>query len=299
MNIRIATSSLVSLPLIKAIHEQHHLTEILIDENSVRFAEILNGLIPQVPNRLISRDEALKLELPETTDFQVSLGFPFKLKPHGNRTLNIHFGELPENRGPAPLFWTLKAGRKIAYITIHELTESYDSGRILSLKGHSILPGENFGLLNSKLGNLCIPQVLQCLTGNIQAKGQDESQAKFYPMPTEKDSHINWQSMASTTIENLVNACNPIFNGAKTRFNGMNISLLEVVAPEQFQLTNDQLNKKPGSVIQANQNGLAVICADKRPLIINIAAMHEGIFSGSKLIAMGMNEQVSFTDFQH
>lgn len=299
MNIRIATSSLVSLPLIKAIHEQHHLTEIFIDENSARFAEILKGLIPHVPNRLISRDEALKLELPETTDFQVSLGFPFRLKPYGSKTLNVHFGELPENRGPAPLFWTLKAGRKIAYITIHELAESYDSGRILSLKGHSILPGENFGLLNSKLGNLCVPQVLQCLTGNIQSKDQDESQAKFYPMPTEKDSHINWQLMASTTIENLVNACNPIFNGAKTRFNGMNISLLEVVAPEQSQLTNDQLNKEPGSVIQANQNGLAVICADKRPLIINVAAMHEGIFSGSKLIAMGVNEQVSFTDFEN
>ena len=42
--------------------------------------------------------------------------------------LNIHFGGLPENRGPEPLFRSIKKGLKQTAISIHQMDEDWDTG---------------------------------------------------------------------------------------------------------------------------------------------------------------------------
>jgi methionyl-tRNA formyltransferase len=44
--------------------------------------------------------------------------------------LNIHFGRLPQYRGPSPVFWQLKNGEAQLGLTIHQLTNKLDSGAV-------------------------------------------------------------------------------------------------------------------------------------------------------------------------
>ena len=44
---------------------------------------------------------------------------------------NIHFGKLPQYRGPSPFFWQLKNGEAKLGITIHQLTNRLDSGAVV------------------------------------------------------------------------------------------------------------------------------------------------------------------------
>lgn len=45
--------------------------------------------------------------------------------------VNAHPSLLPRHRGPDPFFWAIDSGDACSGVTIHEMDESYDSGRIL------------------------------------------------------------------------------------------------------------------------------------------------------------------------
>lgn len=46
-------------------------------------------------------------------------------------TLNFHCGKLPEYAGMMPMFWQLYEGKSTYVVTIHELSENIDEGKIL------------------------------------------------------------------------------------------------------------------------------------------------------------------------
>ncbi len=45
--------------------------------------------------------------------------------------LNVHSGRLPAYRGMMPVFWQLLAGESVAVVTVHEMVEAIDGGRVL------------------------------------------------------------------------------------------------------------------------------------------------------------------------
>ena len=46
--------------------------------------------------------------------------------------MNVHLGLLPQNRGPAPVFWALHDGARETGVTVHLMTEKVDAGDILA-----------------------------------------------------------------------------------------------------------------------------------------------------------------------
>lgn len=46
--------------------------------------------------------------------------------------LNLHPSRLPGYRGPAPLFWQLRAGLRFAGVSLHHLTDELDGGGLVS-----------------------------------------------------------------------------------------------------------------------------------------------------------------------
>jgi methionyl-tRNA formyltransferase len=73
--------------------------------------------------------------------------WPWRLPPpllalarHG--ALNVHPALLPAHRGPAPLFWTLRAGDATAGVTIHQMDASLDGGAIVAQTPVPLYDGE-------------------------------------------------------------------------------------------------------------------------------------------------------------
>lgn len=294
MKINIATSSLASLPLLTRLAKKEQLSKIFIPKGLSVFENHLKTFFSHIEIQTCNKNFAQDGDFLFGADLLLIFGFPFRIKPIPDKAFNIHFGELPENRGPEPLFWTLKQNKKIAYVTIHEVTEALDAGPIYSQKGYPIMPGETLGLLNSRLANLIVPQVEAFILEKGKPQVQEEANAQYQRRPNNMDLMIDWVHMRSKEIENLVLACNPNFIGARTTFNKIPFQIVEAFVPPQFNLTEEQKTKKPGDVIIANEHGLAVLTSDFKALFITVGHMNEGTFSAIKLINMGIDESIRF-----
>ncbi|WP_299432677.1 formyltransferase family protein [uncultured Aquimarina sp.] len=209
--------------------------------------------------------------------------------------LNIHFGKLPENRGPDPLFWSIKEGKKQTAITIHQMEEEWDTGKILIEHPISIIPGETHGMANSKmsymLGELT-HKALELIVDSKNLKQQSDKNIKYLHKPTEKDTTIYWETQTADVIEQLVNACNPKYGGATTYYQGSPIRIIEVAPVDSPPL----LGKTAGEIIHAHpQEGLYVNCKYGKILKINTISSDAGILSGTKYVHLGVRQGHCFT----
>lgn len=209
--------------------------------------------------------------------------------------LNIHFGKLPENRGPDPLFWSLKNGDKETTITIHEVDEGWDTGKILLEKSTPIIPGETYGMVNSKMSYL-LKDIAKKIIELSQDKNSFKIQAKeFYKYnkrPISKETSINWESQSVEEIESLVNACNPKYGGASTYYQGALIKIVEVsLVDSQTPL----LGRIPGEIVHAHpEEGLYVNCKFGQLIKVNIISSDAGILTGNKYVHLGIRQGQRF-----
>ena len=99
------------------------------------------------------------------------------------RILNYHIAPLPKYRGVRPINWALKNGETEHGVTIHELTEEFDQGPILSQVIFPIYPDfdEVIDVFNRSMvyGYLLFQDTMPILE-KIKPKPQDESVATKY-----------------------------------------------------------------------------------------------------------------------
>jgi methionyl-tRNA formyltransferase len=57
--------------------------------------------------------------------------------------LNVHNGRLPTYRGMMPTFWALHEGESEVTVTVHEMAERLDAGRVVAEFRMPVLPGES------------------------------------------------------------------------------------------------------------------------------------------------------------
>ena len=289
-NISIITSSIASFPLIKSLSNRKRWKRVITTETSAMLGDMMQQQFPEV-NLTITKGNPISCA---DTELIVVFGFGEKLIPQEEKTIvNIHFGPLPENRGPDPIFWTLKEGKNLAYITIHQLTTDLDSGPILKQKGYSIFPGENYGMLVNRLGILSTGLMEELLQNMPPPTPQEQKEATYKPLPTEADLKIDWSEMTSHQIEKLVLACNPKYGGAKATLNNNRLNLYEVT-PANVNLSAGQ-QASPGLIVHASkEQGLFVACKEQTFVRVDIVASQEAIMSGHKLAAMGLQAGLVF-----
>ncbi|MBQ4818777.1 formyltransferase family protein [Aquimarina sp. MMG016] len=211
--------------------------------------------------------------------------------------LNIHFGKLPENRGPDPLFWSIKNGEQQTAITIHQMDENWDTGKILIEQPVSIIPGETLGMLNSKLSYILKDlgqKALELIQNPTNLKPQPtEKLTSYNKRPTLSDTTIDWETHTADEIENLINACNPKYGGATTYYQGSPIKIVEV-SPVDSQ--TPLFGRTPGEIIHAHpQEGLFVCCKYGQLIRINIISTDAGILTGIKYVNLGIRQGHRFT----
>jgi methionyl-tRNA formyltransferase len=207
---------------------------------------------------------------------------------------NIHFGRLPQYRGPSPVFWQLKNGEAQLGLAIHQLTNKLDSGAVVWEQNIKNEPYHTYNYINQAFSQLQVQGVAQILTklNSKQAltyKLQAETEAWYYQKPQLADVMINWDTMDAKEITDLIKACTSWNNGASTLINGHELKLLDAeVAPQKA-------NAAPGTINIANSE-FSVACINQQELSINffnidntcIPARHAGFYgikTGQKFIS--------------
>lgn len=112
--------------------------------------------------------------------------------------LNVHPSLLPENRGPAPLFWTFRDatgdGPIRAGVTIHQLTCALDAGPIVIQEALLLPDGLTAAELEPRLAALAAelipPAIAGLVDGSLQPEPQDEAGATAHSWPTADDFTI-------------------------------------------------------------------------------------------------------------
>ncbi|MEP5341636.1 MAG: formyltransferase family protein [Algibacter sp.] len=213
----------------------------------------------------------------------------YLLKIPNTTFLNIHFGKLPENRGADPVFWTLKNGDMETAISVHKIDENWDTGKLLFKKNLSVILGETYGMLYSKLvlqTQGFVKEILDKVGKYSQYAEQSIENVNYNPKPVGEKLFIDWENQTADDIEFLVNACNPRYSGAGTYYEGGEVRILEVA---QVSGQEPMLGRISGEIIHAHPyEGLFVVCKDGKLLKINVLNSDAGLLSGVKYVNLGM-----------
>ncbi|MDQ3513051.1 MAG: hypothetical protein M3462_05205 [Chloroflexota bacterium] len=131
-------------------------------------------------------------------DLLVTACFPWRV-PTGliasasRGAVNVHPSLLPLNRGPHPVFWTVRRGERTTGVTIHLLTDTFDAGPILARQANPVptdppLPIADLERLLFRMGGGLLPGVLRdLLAGTARPEPQDDHEATSAPVPGQDD----------------------------------------------------------------------------------------------------------------
>lgn len=174
------------------------------------------------------------------------------LMPQGLPIYNIHFGPLPQYRGPSPVFWQLKEGRKKVGLTIHLLSEKLDAGPVAWQKEVDNQEHFTYSYVHLLFSQLLVEGVLQLIQAaqtqkSIALTQQDEAEAVLYSRPGLADVCINWEQMTALEICQLVKACNAWNTGALTSLYGNELVVIDASVDEA------KAGDTPGTIADAAQ----------------------------------------------
>jgi methionyl-tRNA formyltransferase len=170
-------------------------------------------------------------------------------------TIQYHPSLLPKHRGGSAINWAIINGETKTGITIFWPDGGIDTGPILLQKEVEISPDDTVGSLYfEKL----FPLGIEALVENIEQikKGiapripQDESQATYEGLCTEKDAIIDW-SAPIDRVYNLIRGTNPQ-PGAITYFHGQTVKIFDA------KPIYDIVGGTPGQIVNSRADGFAV-----------------------------------------
>jgi len=105
--------------------------------------------------------------------------------------INIHNGKLPRYRGMMPNFWQLYHGEERVGITIHEVNEKIDDGRIIFQREVDVLPGETLESLmcrTKRIGAYCMIEAIDMVrSGNVHYRDNAADKGSYFSFPTRED----------------------------------------------------------------------------------------------------------------
>lgn len=182
------------------------------------------------------------------------------IPPYG--CINLHGSLLPQYRGAAPIQWAVLNGDKVTGVTTIYMNEAMDAGDIILKEEVEIKEEETTGELWERLAQigakLLVKTVEQIEKGTAPRIKQDTNYT-IAPMLTKEMAKIEWNTMNTEKIYNLVRGLNPIM-GAYTFYEGKKIKLWKV-EKDKTGLAQEEL--KPGTILLANpKQGLVVKTLD-------------------------------------
>jgi len=176
------------------------------DESAQRIVSQCNKLKIEVKKERPTYEE-LTLLINEGVELFVVASYRFKLPQTSVPfAINIHPALLPKGRGPMPLPFIIE-NPEFAGVTIHKLTDKFDSGDIVLQEKVSLSKCESISSLIVK-SNLVARKLLGTFFHNMsylyeRATPQNEMESIYYPMPSIEQRGLNW-SMNLEEIKLLI-----------------------------------------------------------------------------------------------
>ena len=170
--------------------------------------------------------------------------------------LNLHGSILPKYRGASPIQQAILNGDKSTGITLMEMVDKMDAGRMFYKKEVEIKDDDNYETLSDKLAYLAYEVfdegIQSVIDGANKGKEQDESLVSFTKKIKAEQSLIDFNDDACS-INNKIRALNPdpgtyfVFNNVK----------IKVAKAEVVKLSSDMF---PGTIIKYDKNDFIIAC---------------------------------------
>jgi methionyl-tRNA formyltransferase len=265
MQLSIASSSLISIPIIEAILKSDHTLGSIItnpDKPTGRGKKIeandlakwaeAKGLYVAKPADTSELNRHLLASQPQLI-ITCAYGrlIPVELL-HGPRFgwINLHFSLLPKLRGAAPVQWAILNGETSTGFTIFKLDKGMDTGPVYVSKEVNISEQDTTPILLERLTELAIPDLLDLISkiGKTKATPQPLSGATLAPKISKEMARIIWKSSIETVLrQDRALSENPgiwsMFNGERISLHGLSEVLVtnSLKAPGDIELVGDQL----------------------------------------------------------
>lgn len=105
--------------------------------------------------------------------------------------INIHHGMLPRYRGMLPNFWQMYYGEERAGITVHEMSEKLDDGRIIIPEEVEIGPDETLDALIRRTKRLGARVMIRAIglikSGQLSYRPNHTEQGSYFTFPSRRD----------------------------------------------------------------------------------------------------------------
>ncbi|CAL4043842.1 methionyl-tRNA formyltransferase [Buchnera aphidicola] len=190
--------------------------------------------------------------------------------------INVHASLLPRWRGPAPIQWAILNGDKQTGISIIQMDQGIDTGKILYSTPCAITSNDTSASLEKKLILIGIKSMLIVLDRyNFNTNTyiiQNDINATYASKIKKEQGRLNWHTSAEK-IERLIRAFNPYpisFFLIKNQF-------IKVWQANVCYGCNK--NKKIGEIIICNKNGIQINTVNN---ILNITKLQ---IPGKKIIS--------------
>jgi len=159
---------------------------------------------------------------------------------------NIHPSLLPYFRGPNPLFWQFREGINNFGVTLHRMTEEFDTGAIISQKSVKLQDGINKNEATELLANVASDLILEFLDdvskNNIYEVAQDNTLSSYQSYPTKNDYTVS-TSWSAKRIYNFINGYKEKGVSFLCEVNGHSFKLVDALS-YQNEAYNNMGDKK-------------------------------------------------------
>lgn len=169
--------------------------------------------------------------------------------------LNIHASLLPRWRGAAPIHRAIEAGDLETGIAIMQMDLGLDTGAVIAVNKMPIAPDETTATLHDALAQMGAEMIVKSLNQfvkdrRLQSVPQADVGITYAHKIMKDEAKIDWQKDAKV-IDLKIRAFNP-FPGA-TLLDGES-----VIKVWRSSLIDEQLQSKPGTIIDISEGGVQV-----------------------------------------
>ena len=167
--------------------------------------------------------------------------------------LNIHASLLPRWRGAAPIQRAILAGDAETGITIMQMDEGLDTGKMLLKKSCAVAAHDTAQTLHDKLAKLGAEAIIEALSkiNNLTGIAQDSALATYAAKISKSEAQLDW-TQSSAQLDRAIRTYNPV-PGAYSSLNGTTIKIWQASTTEAGQ-------GEPGTVLAINKHTIQVAC---------------------------------------
>lgn len=195
------------------------------------------------------------------------------LPPFG--CLNVHASILPKYRGACPINMAILNGDRETGVTFMRMNAGLDTGPIYHIVRATMLPEENTGQLELRLGGLAAKEFVNVCHGicrqGWQYTEQPATDAPNVRKISKNDGRIDWNSPA-VAIGNMIRAYTPwpkAFSFVTLKGERKRLQVTKAV-PEELPVQDGGDRLPPGQVLQADAKGFVVVCGDGALRIVHV-----------------------------